>query len=198
MVPLLVSHVSFSLTQAPLFFQYTLYLSLCLCDIINWESRPPPHCWQLTPAPLCFSIQALPGSCRLQSKCHKKSRFENRKPLFATDAHTDADTLTNLNAGKKSPTVCQFVFDTNACKNGDHIDPDTSILPPEVQYVWMQNGNDTVTSNACIGALEVAYARKMERIQLPMSMHAKKKLPPTIRNRALISTASDSSHCKIV
>ena len=66
--------------------------------------------------------------------------------------HTDADT--NLNAGKKSPTVCQFVFDTNACKNGDHIDPDTSILLPEVQYLWMQNGKDTVTSNAPMRALE--------------------------------------------
>ena len=29
-------------------------------------------------------------------------------------------------------------------------------------------------SNACIGALEVAYACKMKRIQLPMSKHAKK------------------------
>ena len=29
------------------------------------------HCWQLTPTPLCFSIQALPGRCNLQSKSDK-------------------------------------------------------------------------------------------------------------------------------
>ena len=144
--------VRLSLTDTGTTLFFSTHLSFCLCDIINWESRPPPHCWQLTPAPLCFSIQALPGSCRLQSKCHKKSRFGNIEPLFDTNAHTVADT--NLNAGKKSPTVCQFVFDTNACKNGDHIDPDTNILLPEVQYLWMQNGEDTVTSNAPMRALE--------------------------------------------
>ena len=50
---------------------------VCMClfvmvqhpQILDSMASHCSDCWQLTPAPLCLSIQALPGLCSLQSRC---------------------------------------------------------------------------------------------------------------------------------
>ena len=70
-----------------LFVWHEMCLSLCVClsswdvfvriclfvmiqhpQILDSMASHCSDCWQLTPAPLCLSIQALPGLCSLQSR----------------------------------------------------------------------------------------------------------------------------------
>ena len=68
------------------FVWHEMCLPLCVClswdvivrmclfviqhpQILDSMASHCSDCWQLTPAPLCLSIQALPGLCSLQSRC---------------------------------------------------------------------------------------------------------------------------------
>ena len=54
---------------------WDLFVCMCLFvmvqhpQILDSMASHCSDCWQLTPAPLCLSIQALPGLCSLQSRC---------------------------------------------------------------------------------------------------------------------------------